>query len=386
MPKVNPELLVWARETAGLERDDAARRIGLTDGKYKSALRKLEALENGEVEPSQSILRNMSDKYRRSLVAFYLAAPPPRGERGTDFRAPSSRRTRREDALVDALIRDVYARQSIIRSALEDDEDASSASFIGSLSASAGQDRIVQALRELLRMNLTDYRRRYDTGEAFEFLRGVTNAAGVFVLLQGNLGSHHTAISPSVFRGFSLADDLAPFVVINDRDAKGAWSFTLLHELVHLLFGQSGIDGGHSDQAIEQLCDRAAGEFLLPGDEIEELNINERTDFKASAEAISSFADTRKVSSSMVTYKAYAQGMIGREQYRNLTDHFYATWQENRVRGSGGGSYYTTRRHRLGSHLIGIVRRMVQGDQLTISKAARVLAVKPTQVYTVFGE
>jgi hypothetical protein len=37
---------------------------------------------------------------------------------------------------------------------------------------------------------------------------------------------------PGVFRGFAPADDLAPFIVINDNDP--AHSFTLLHELVHI--------------------------------------------------------------------------------------------------------------------------------------------------------
>ena len=67
----------------------------------------------------------------------------------------------------------------------------------------------------------------------------------MFVLLKGDLGNYRTAIDVEVFRGFAIADDIAPFVVINDNDSKAAWSFTLLHELTHLLLGQTGISGGH---------------------------------------------------------------------------------------------------------------------------------------------
>jgi hypothetical protein len=56
----------------------------------------------------------------------------------------------------------------------------------------------------------------------------------VFVLLVGDLGSHHSPLSQEVFRGFALADKRVPFIVINDQDAKTARSFTLIHELTHI--------------------------------------------------------------------------------------------------------------------------------------------------------
>ena len=55
------------------------------------------------------------------------------------------------------------------------------------------------------------------------------------------MGNYLSAIDVDVFRGFAIADDIAPFVVINDNDSVSAWSFTLLHELVHLLLGETGI-------------------------------------------------------------------------------------------------------------------------------------------------
>src|SRR3546814_17037769 len=60
------------------------------------------------------------------------------------------------------------------------------------------------------------------------------------------------------FRGFALADPIAPFVVINDRDAKTAWSFTLLHEVAHLWIGATGVSGGHFEGSTEQFCNDVA--------------------------------------------------------------------------------------------------------------------------------
>ena len=103
-----------------------------------------------------------------------------------------------------------------------------------------------------------DYYAQPTPNEAFSLLRSRTEDAGVFVLLKGDLGSYHTAIPVDVFRGFAIADDVAPFVVINDQDSTPAWSFTLLHELVHLLLGQTGISGANpgtgTEETLQQRC------------------------------------------------------------------------------------------------------------------------------------
>ena len=71
-------------------------------------------------------------------------------------------------------------------------------------------------------------------------------------MTDGDLGSHHTTIDVKVFRGFALADRFAPFVVINDKDAAEAWSFTLLHELCHLFLGETGVSAAKIDGAIKR--------------------------------------------------------------------------------------------------------------------------------------
>ena len=75
----NPEVFRWARESAGLELEGAARAIGIIPAS-------LIAIETGEQEPSRSMLSNMARVYHRSLLTFYLPIPPRKGDRGEDFR------------------------------------------------------------------------------------------------------------------------------------------------------------------------------------------------------------------------------------------------------------------------------------------------------------
>ncbi|MCY3979607.1 MAG: DNA-binding protein, partial [Chloroflexi bacterium] len=86
MVEVNPEILKWARETAALDIEEAARKLGFRDSKRRTAAEKLENLECGAENPSSSQLARMSQAYYQPPVVFYLKQPPKSGDRGKDFR------------------------------------------------------------------------------------------------------------------------------------------------------------------------------------------------------------------------------------------------------------------------------------------------------------
>jgi transcriptional regulator with XRE-family HTH domain len=113
---VNPEILTWARNTAGLTADEAARVLGFSDTRDRSAGERLKALEAGEEDPSRSVLLRMSKAYRRALLVFYLSEPPRTGDRGQDFRTIPGGTPPLYNPLLDALIRDIRGRQTAVRS------------------------------------------------------------------------------------------------------------------------------------------------------------------------------------------------------------------------------------------------------------------------------
>ena len=387
MPRVNPEIMVWARESVGLSQDEAARKLGFQNNKRSSAAEKLAAIEYGQREPTRSQIVRMADQYHRPLLTFYLSKPPTPGSQGVDFRTLAQDHSGSDEALVNALIRDVSARQSMVRAALEDEDEAEPLLFIGSHHRQDGQSAVLATLRMLLGVDLRAYRSQANASAAFNLLREGVERSGIFVLIKGDLGNYITAMDTNTFRGFSIADDVAPFVVINDHDARPAWSFTLLHETVHLLLGQTGVSGPYSENVVERFCDDVAGEFLLPADELNKLTIGESTSFGAMSEKISLFADEFNVSRSMVAYKAYRSFLITQDTYSQLSTSYHKQWREERERiraqardEEGGPSYYTVRRHRLGNGIINLVRRMVAAGALSTSKAARILGVKPRQL------
>ena len=376
MPKLNPQILLWARESAGLTLDDAARGLGLS-GENASA--RLAQMEAGEREPTRPQLLKMANRYRRPLLTFYLPEPPAAAPRTHDFRTLPERE-RGSEALLRALVRDVKTRQALVRSSLEDAEEGDRLPFVGSINPADGSEALATAMRRTVRFDRDAYRRARTTDEAFRVLRDAVEAAGVYVLLMGNLGHHTSNLSPGVFRGMAIADDVAPFIVINETDARSAWPFTLLHELGHVLIGETGISGYDSDQASERLCDDAAARLLLDRDEL--YAISRRQEFDALVDDIGAFANARKVSRKMVAYNMLRAGIVPAVLYRRLADQFDEDRFEfpRRAAGKGAPDYFVVRRHRVGQGLIRLVDRMMAEGVLTTTKASKVLGVKATAV------
>ena len=388
MPKVNHEILKWARETAGLSPEEAVRKLPIRDAWGVKAVDRLGALETGQIEPTRSTLVSMSKQYRRPLLTFYLSAPPRKGDRGTDFRTLSVGSAPATDAILDALIRETRARQSMVRAVLEDEDEADPLPFVRSKSMSDGQPAVLAALKTLLDVSVKTFHAQPRADAGFELLRTAAEAKGVYVLLKSDLGNYHTAMDTEVFRGFTIADEVAPFIVLNDRDARPAWSFSLLHELVHLILGQSGIGNARIENNTETFCDRVAGDFLLPVDELGLLNLAGAAETEMEvAERISKFANERNLSRTMVAYRAFGNGMIRRDTFNSLYEMFRQQWQQERSRQRERNrqedvriDYYVVRRHRTGNALVELTRRMIGAGALTTSRAAKILAVKPHQV------
>src|SRR5690348_7975114 len=121
MPDVNPDILVWARETAGLAPDEAVKKLGISATKNMSGAEKLAAYEKGVLSPSRPLLLKMSQQYRRPLIAFYMKGRPAQGTRSEDFRNIPDRDPD-SDILISVLVRNIRARQSAVREILVDDE------------------------------------------------------------------------------------------------------------------------------------------------------------------------------------------------------------------------------------------------------------------------
>ncbi len=385
MPKVNPEILSWARESAGLDLDEAAKAIGLNAARGKTGGERLAALEAGEGEPTRRQLAHMAERYRRPLVTFYMSAPPAIGERGEDFRHSSKAAPPEFNPRLDALIRNVRARHDVMRFLLEDDE-SEPLPYIASAKVSDGVNAVSAGIVRTIGFELAEFRRAADVDKAFAYLRDRLERAGIFVLLLGDLGSHHSKIESRAFRGYAIADAIAPFIVINDNDARAAWSFTALHEAAHLWLGHTGLSGASYAAKVERFCNDVAGAILLPSREIGAVDERLLRSFADSVATITAFAEERNVSRAMVAYLLLRAGKIDAVRYEDLDRHFYGAWikakekKTEKVDDGRGPNRYVVLRHRLGPALVSAARQYLEAGSLSPTKASSLLGVKPSAV------
>ncbi len=396
MVKVNHHNLQWARDAVKLSRVDAANKLNLTTSTRSTAAEKLEKIENGVTTPTQNQLEKMANVYKQPVVAFYLDSQPRPGDKLPDFRTlPQKQQDPEGNARLDILISKVKARQSLTRDLLEE-EGQEPLSYVASANGFTDVESITTDIKKSIGFELDKYRRSPSQPEkAFNYLRSCLENIGIFVLLVSDLGHPQSNTIPvSVFRGFALADIIAPFVVINRKDSKRAQSFTLMHEVAHIWLGSSGISGKihETDSSIERLCSRVAARMLLQPYELSELSTLRFEPIEIQQKNIQHFADHRNISRAMVAYNLKLEDYIDSAIWQQLQNKFAVDFlaieqkeKEKREQDKSLGKSTPidpnrVKRSSLGAPLLDLARRSMASGILTPTKASTLLGVNPRKV------
>ncbi|MEX5410446.1 ImmA/IrrE family metallo-endopeptidase [Atlantibacter hermannii] len=388
MAKPNPEIIKWARESSGLSLDEAAKKLNLKSSKQSGASI-LSDYESGQKEPTSKKVGEIAKLYHRPLLTFYLSKPPVIQKKGEDYRTVPDSIPLEANGNVDAIVRDIFVRQSIVREALIDSDDAENKDFVGCFKDMPDVTDAAAYIYKRFNISISEFRRQGTAHDAMGYLRKQVEKEGVFILLIGNLGSHHSSVSTSYFRGFAIADKIAPFIVINDNDSKAAWSFTLLHELAHILIGESGISNTSIAHKIEKYCNDIASNILLPADDLSSVKIDDTSNFDELSKVIQERAAFYNVSPSLIAYRLFRDDKISLEDWEQISSHFKELWMKSKVKKEdekkSSGTYYATKRHKTGGALLKVVKNSILDGVITETKAGKVLGVSPGNVARMVG-
>lgn len=363
-------VLRWAAQRAGLADQDVAQR-------FPRWTRWL----SGDAQPSLRQLEDFARLTHTALGYFFLPEPPAPALPVPDFR------TLRDQALAEpssALLDTLYLCQQ--RQAWYQDHarvhGEAPLAFVGSATTAEPPEAVAERMRAVLGL-ATDERRQLPTwSEALRQLIAKAEAAGVLVMASSIVGSNsHRKLDVAEFRGFALADALAPLVFLNATDSKAAQMFTLAHELAHLWLGASGVSdpeaGRVSAQAPERWCNRVAAELLMP---LAELRAAHRPEL-AVTEEIQHLAREFKVSTLVALRRLFDAGFIDEER---LWQHYREEQARLRAlasRGEGGGDFYRTLAARTGRRFArALVTSALEGETL-FQEAFRLLGVRKSATF-----
>jgi len=326
---VQPELIRWARERAGYG-------VGALAGRF----RKLEEWERGEVQPTLKQLEAFAKATHTPVGFLFLQEPPNERVPIPDFRTVANAHLGHPSPdLLDTIYlcqqrQDWY--RDFARSMHEPALD-----FVGSAHLDDDVVDTAATLRHALGLDPDERRRLGTWTDALRRFVERADAAGVLVMVSGVVGSNNRrTLDPQEFRGFALADRLAPLVFVNGADTKAAQMFTLAHELAHVWLGESAVSDANlratPDRAVERWCNQVAAELLVPL-----AAVREELDSGASLpDELNRLARRFKVSTLVILRRMYDAGRLSRDEFWTAYDE-----ELRRLRavpkGSGGDFYLT---------------------------------------------
>jgi Zn-dependent peptidase ImmA (M78 family) len=244
---------------------------------------------------------------------------------------------------------------------------------VGLFTATSGVDEIVASIRDCLDIPRDWAARLRTSDEAVTWLSERIEDAGISVVFNGVVANNTRRVIPvSECRGFVLIDDHAPFVFVNNNDAKSAQVFTLLHEVAHVWIGRSSgfdFDGsGIVDDPVERLCDNVAASFLVPRNCFDEA-WRRSMDFMVLSKRF-------KVSPVVIGRRAMETGKITRDGFFDFYTRYTSEVGSLRKNAPGGGDFYRMTKKRLGLHFSVHVKNAVRSGQLLYRDACNLTNLK----------
>ena len=362
--EVEPALLRWARERAGLSVDALAARFP-----------KAGAWERGEARPTLRQIERFAKATFTPVGFLFLEEPPVERVPIPDFRTVAGLAPVRPSA---GLLDTVYLcqqRQAWYRDFARS-EGATPPAFVGSARVVDDVVSTAAEVRRVLGVDLERRRRLPTWTDALRLFMRQADEAGVLTMVSGVVGGNNRRpLDPDEFRGFTLADPAAaaPLVFVNGADTRAAQMFTLAHELAHVWLGRSGVsDAGAVEvpnQAVERWCSRMAAEVLLPLGVLRETYDRDADPRRETARLARLF----KVSTLVVLRRIHDAGGLTRSAFRAAYD---AELGRLRAASAGGGDFYLTLGARVGRRFARAVVTSTLEGRTSFTESFRLLGFR----------
>ncbi len=365
---LSPDVLQWAANKVGLTLHELAGKV--------AAPSKAEAVLQGKVTPTQ--IEKIASISRVPFGFLFLETPPTIDRP----QLPDLRQLKDAEPLSEDFyetLSDILRKQEWFADYLQDGE-AEGPSFVGRYAGRTDPEVVPIVAKELTEsLSLTlDDRRNSLTPEAFySLLAARLEASGVLVFKNGVVKSNtRRPLSVAEFRGFAIADRLAPAIFVNGADWPTAWVFTLVHEAAHIWLGRSGVSNVSastltvSDESVEVLCNRIAAEVLTP--HVEFLDAWARLD----ASHLIVLSRRFRVSQLVIARRALDLGLITAAEYGAAAEASRRAANRSTSGGDGIANILIRNSKRLTS---AIVARAMAGD-LMLRDAGGLLNASPRSV------
>jgi len=322
--KITPTVLVWARNLCNLSLDEAADRAKVSESN-------LGEWEKGEDLPSITQARKLASIYKVPLISLWLNTPP------TDIKIPKIRDFRRLPGAeskglsynLTIGIREASTKRDLAFELAENLKRPVKA-FTHHFETGVSAQSISPEIRRILSIQRDKQKEWKDPRIAFNKIKEKVEALDILVF-------QYSKISVSEFRGFSIYHKKMPIIGVNRKDSPAARTFTLIHEFIHLLLGESSVSniseietGFGPHERIEKLCNEAAGSALVPSKELRD-ELGDHRDF--SLTRVSALSNSFGVSRETIAMRLFQMSIIDQQGLNILLDTIRKSYKKSSKKG-----------------------------------------------------
>lgn len=357
---INPQRLAWCCADRGITLEQCTLELGI-------AAANVEKVMAGEPGLTFNQLRKIADYFGRGVLFFLDPGPVDAAQVHTpQFRTLANQKPELSPRLK-ALIERVEKQRAVYLSLREELDDAGPRFDLPDLKGVSPREA-ASAVRRWL--GLADQ-------NSFDSYRTAVEAKGILVFQSNGYNGKWQIAKESPILGFSLFDQDCPVIVVKKQRWESRQSFTLMHELGHLLLQQtSSIDDDHdlhSHDGGEQEANAFAGHLLVPEAFLAGIRDVDRPEDAAQFDEW--LAPQRKawgVSGEVILRRLMDAGRLPRGEYAA-----YKQWRDQPIAGAedSGSREYRHRepRHVFGDIFVRTVLDALSARHITLAKASSYL-------------
>ena len=362
---ITPEVLKWARERRiRLEIDYAAKRLKIDPAR-------LETWENGTEQPTFTQLKNIAKLYKTHISIFYLPEPPTDFQPLTDYRVLPEHLATNEEQIyrLNANIIEAYERRETLIELYRLLEESLPEVTLN-IDRGENPRQTAEKIIEFLEFKREELQQANNAYTALKFWKHTVETKGILVC-QTN---PHLSVDLETVRGFCIAQKPLPVIILNSKDKPYGRIFTIIHELVHIGLGESGIQnvefrkvGRHNLNPVEVFCNRVAAEVLVPKNELLAI-----VKLRTLEEDLPKISKHFHVSPEVIMRRLLTLKKISRRQYRTYRNSQAKKYRNAARRDPGHPPYYNRLLSASGEYFARTAFTAYYEDKITISELASV--------------
>lgn len=336
----------------GLKNDIISQKTGI-------GIEEIEKLRTTDSSVEQSSLIKLAKLIKKPWTVFLLDTP----EKPAGFEHDNRTLRNQRQGLGSEMIKILEDTKFMLEVSNELDPDYSVSLPMQPISLTNNPQEIGEKLRDVLNIDEEFCAKIYDSREMFNYWKKLVQAQGIYVT--------ERALPLGQVRAFSILSNNKAAIVLSTKDSYTARSFSLFHELCHILLRSTGICDLNAFSSIEteRFCNQFSAAFLAPTKIITVL-IEEYSSIDSTDELAEKIAHALKISKVAASIRLNDFGIKVPIDF-----HFEGLKKRKTGLAESGGNYYATVINAAGVQFSKQVFNAVSNGLITSRDAAHFLGV-----------